>query len=203
MNSDTVLKVLPVLATIAGAAKILYEIPISARSRLREEYKFAREFMQELRQDPEMHPFVREKGYQAIAGDRSLSADEVAYVLSLQNPEQALRDYVLARPYLEHRHRSGNIGLGFRAKYQRPWSRMWRKMAYSTLYFLLAALAFSPFLFSKVFGLTGSQIFVALGVYVITFGWFAWQALIAAARIFRAEKLVKNQSRHTCRIILD
>lgn len=60
------------------------------------------DFLQEVNSNKQLHPFLREKGYQAIAGDKQIGANEIEYLLSLKGPERALRDYVLGRPYLEH-----------------------------------------------------------------------------------------------------
>ncbi len=115
-------------------------------SHLRDEYKFAKEFMEALHAPDSMHPFLREKGFQAIAGDNQLSADEVEYLLSLQKPDQALRDYVLGKRYLDHLPHMGNLQVKFRAKYEGSWSRNWRKTFYLLAYTLLVFLALSPLL---------------------------------------------------------
>lgn len=202
MNFEMVLKTLSVLVAIVGAAKIIYELVLGGRGRLREEYKFGKEFLSALEENPKMHPFLKEKGYQAIAGDRRLSAVEVEYILSLQNSDRALSDYVLGRSYLEHLQVKGDLQLNFRPKYKSRMSRGWRKVVYFSTYFVLAFLAFSPILISKFLGGDLPKTFVVFGLSLVGFGPFALMALMAGARISRAERLVKNQSKHTQKIVL-
>lgn len=195
-------KIIPVLAAVVASAKILYELALGGRGRLREEYRFAHDFMQQLKNEPDMHPFVRDKGYQAIAGDASLSAEEVAYLLSLENPGRALRDYALGRPYLEHLTARGNLRLDFRPEYKSAYARGWRKVLYGGLYFGLASTSFAPLYFSAALGMSAMQsLAVFLAGLPICF-WLARTALTAAVRVHRAEKLVKNQARHSQRIVI-
>lgn len=203
MENDVIFRCATVLFGAVGAAKIISDLVIGGRGRLREEYKFAKEFIDGLQKDPSMHPFLKEKGYQAIAGDRRLSAAEIEYLLSLKNPDRAIRDYVLGRDYLEDLLSTGNLRLNFRAKYRRPWARIWRKAGFFALYFVFAILAVSPILAPKLFGGDPTQTIVALSGCLAGFGPFAWMAVKAGARINRAEKIVKFQSEHTQRIVVN
>lgn len=202
MEIDTILKSAAALTGVVGAAKIIYELSIGGRGRLREEYRFAKEFMDALEENPRIHPFLKEKGYQAVAGDRSLAASEIEYLLSLQKPDRAVRDYVLGRHYLEHLQSAGNLQLSFRGKYKNSWSRKWRKGIYFLVYLVLAILAILPMLTPTLFGSEPSQVVVALSFCLVGFGPFAWMAVTAAARIHRAEYIVKHQSKHTQRILM-
>ena len=122
MELDILLKSGTLLLGVIGAGKLLYDLWIIKHSRMRDEYTFAKTFFHEVSTNPTSHPFLREKGYQAIAGDRQLSADTIEYLLSLENPDRALRDYVLGRPYLEHLPQSGNLQIEFRKRYKNKWS---------------------------------------------------------------------------------
>lgn len=92
MDLDITIKILTLVAGTIGVAKIFYEILIGKRNRMSEEYKFAKVFLEELGANKNLHPFIREKGYQAIAGDNQLGSNEIEYLLSLQQPDLALRD---------------------------------------------------------------------------------------------------------------
>src|SRR5690606_3250104 len=190
------------VGTISGA-KYLYDLWIGRRGRLREEYQFAQAFFLELSRDKNMHPFLKEKGYQAIAGDNKLSAIEIEYLLSLENPERALRDYALGSSYLEHLPNSGNLQIKFKEKYQGKWARLWRKGWYTSWYFLLVFIAFMPLLVPGWIGVNKSQALTTFLLFLGVFGPYAWFSLKAATRIYRAEVLVSNQSKHTQRIYVD
>ncbi len=92
MEIETIIKILSVTIAIPGASKIIYDISTGSKSQLREEYKFAKEFTEEIKNNPTLHPFAVEKGYHAIAGSTTLGSQEVAYLLSLKNPGQCLRN---------------------------------------------------------------------------------------------------------------
>lgn len=204
MDVDLVLRVVTVTIALAGAAKILYELYTGNRIRMREEYKFAREFFGDLEKHApgSFHPYLREKGYQAIAGDSRLSGDEIEYLLSLTRPERALRDYVLGRHYLQHVPQSGNLQMKFKKKYEAKWSRQWRIGLYGLFYFVFAFAAFTPWVFSGVLELSFQRALAAFGLCLVLFGPYAVMSLRAAARIHRAQMLVAHQDRHTQKIVL-
>ena len=203
MDWDLSVKLATFILGVIGAAKILYEIAIGNRIRMREEYEFARDFFGELHSDREMHPFVKEKGYQAIAGDNRLSADEIEYLVSLERSDRALRDYVLGLPYLEHLPEVGNLEIAFKKKYRRKWSRWWRIVAYALLYAGSALLAFAPLIFAKFLFHTISNLLLTFAGCLAVFGTYAWVSLKSASRIYRAEKLVLNQHKHTQAILVN
>jgi hypothetical protein len=202
MDYDLIVKIVTGVAGIAGVARIFYEFSIGRRSRERDEYKFARDFLDDVRSKHDMHPFLKDKGYRAIAGDSQINADEVEYLLSLTRPERALRDYVLGRAYLEHFPQSGNLQIQFKKKYERKFSRQWRMILYVALYILSSFIAVSPWLLAGHFGTTPSQMLSASAVSLPVFGFYAWLGLKAGSRIYRAQMLVEHQHRHTQKIVL-
>lgn len=190
---DMALKAGAVLVGLVGATKVVYELIIGSHGRRRDEYKFARDFFRDLEDGAGMHPFLQEKGYQAVAGDAHVSAAEIEYVLSLNRPDQALRDFVLGRPYLQFS-KVGRVGrLGFRPEYERNWSRMWRKIYYGICYGCLFFLAISPFVLSGWLGKGVLETVWDLGMLFVLCSPLAWMALVSLARVYRAEKLVKDQ----------
>jgi len=202
MDYDILLKIGTLIVGVIGAAKLIYDSLIGKKNRMREEYKFAKEFMGQLQDSPPMHPYLREKGYQAIAGDNQITANEIEYLLSLERPERALRDFVLGRSYLEHLPNSGSLEINFSNKYEKTLPRALRKYFYLACYFILAFLAFSPFVFSKWLFVSPSQMFSALALTVTVLGPYAWFSLRASTKIYRAEKLVRHQNKHTQRFII-
>jgi len=203
MDLDVIIKISTLLVGTIGIAKIFYEILIGKRNRMREEYKFAKDFLDELEASKNIHPFVREKGYQAIAGDNQLGSDEIEYLLSLQQPDLALRDYVLGRKYLQHLPNVGNREIAFKKEYQRVWYRRLLTALYFGLYAILVFLAFAPLLFSKFLFKDPTKITLsAILMCFLVFVPYAWFALKAVTRIVRAEKLVNRQQKHSQTILL-
>lgn len=202
MEYEFVWKGATLLFGVITAGKILYDLSSGKRGRMRDEFNFAKAFLDLVRSDPKLHPYLREKGYAAIAGDANLSADEIEYLLTLLKPERALRHFVLGRPYLDHLPNSGDLQIDFKPKYRTMWSRKWRFYLYLWLYLILAFVSFSPLVFAGPLGLTTSG---SLSFTLVTIGTCLPSALLAmksAIRIDRAEKLVENQHKHTQRVLL-
>jgi hypothetical protein len=185
-----------------GAWKVLLEILNGRQGRLREEYKFAREFFSDLDRMPQMHPFLKNKGLQAIAGDTRLNAAEVEYLLTLNDPATALRNYVLGRQYLRHFVTATGGQLDFDVKYARRWSRWWRKAGYLALYFLCYSLGSSPLILPSFKMISPGSMFLAFPVTAVIFYSAGYFALKAGIRIARAEALVKNQNRHSQSLVI-
>lgn len=196
MALDDVLKLIGAVISIVTVGKLVYDVSVSRKTRLRDDYKFAKEFFDELRKTPQPHPLVVERGYHAIAGDTALSVREMEYLLSLQNPSSALRDYVLARPYLAHLPESGHLQVKFKKQYSSAWSRRWRRGLYLVLYFFSALLAVSPMFFLSSFNPSPGTGLLILIVFGAAFGLPAYNALREYGRLYRGEKLVAEQKRH-------
>ncbi|RDI96858.1 hypothetical protein DVT68_19815 [Dyella solisilvae] len=202
MDFDLLIKGAGIVIAAVGAAKLLYDVFIGKRGRMREEYSFAKQFLDEVATNKQLHPYLREKGYQAIAGDSQLGADEIEYLLSLKSPQRALRDFVLGHPYVELLSTAGDLKIGFKRKYTTVWSRAWRKYFFGAVYFVLFGLAFFPLLFAQVRGIAPMKVFGSLLVSFGVLGPYAYFSLMASTRVYRAEQLVKNQDKHVQRIVL-
>ncbi|RFA30004.1 hypothetical protein CAI21_07220 [Alkalilimnicola ehrlichii] len=113
MNIELIIKVVLAAVAVIGLWPILYGIIAGKKIRLREEYRFAKEFLDDLASGRQMHPYALEKGCQAIAGTTAIKAIEVQYILTLENPASCLRDFVLARSYLEHLETAGDLKITF------------------------------------------------------------------------------------------
>ena len=57
-------------------------------------------------------------------------------------------------------------------------------------------------LLSKLLFKSLTEVLTAFGLTLLVFGPYAWFSLVAVTRIYRAEKLVQNQSKHTQSIVL-
>lgn len=202
MNFDFIIKLATVFIGAVGAAKLVFDLSIGKQSRMRDEYEFAKKFIDTTKNEKDLHPYLKEKGYQAIAGDSKLKAAEVEYILSLQQPEQALKNYVSGLKYLEHLPKSGNLEIGFKTKYKKKWSRKWRQLLYLVIYMLLCFMAFAPLLAPNTWFKSPSQMLISFTVTFILFFPHAYSALKAGQRISRAERLVKEQNKHTQKIII-
>ena len=202
MDFEALIKIAGVLVASVGAGKLLYDVFIGKRGRMREEYTFAKQFLDDVESNKPLHPFLREKGYQAIAGDAQLGADEIEYLLSLRRPQRPLRDFVLGRGYIELLSTSGDLKIEFKKKYAGVWSRWWRKYLYGAMYFIFFALAFSPPIVAQFRGISPAKILGSFVASLAVFGPYAYFSLRASTRVYRAEQLIKNQDKHVQKIVL-
>lgn len=202
MDIETLGKFIAAAVAIFGVGRALYEIISGNKPKLRDEYKFARDFFEDLASKKTLHPFAIEKGYQAIAGTTAIKSDEVAYILTLENPARCLRDFVLSRKYIEHLNTTGDLQITFAKKYKSGWSRNWRKFVYMTAYVLFAYGTLSPLVHAEQLGLQPKSLLTLLAFTLPLFGFIAWNSIRSFARIYRGEKLIENQQKHTKRIVL-
>ncbi|SPO55668.1 conserved protein of unknown function [Pseudomonas sp. JV551A1] len=71
---ENLVKAVSIIGAILAGAKIIFEFTIGKLSRLREEYRFAKEFLHDLQEtdaSKKLHPMAVERGYRALAGTRS------------------------------------------------------------------------------------------------------------------------------------
>jgi hypothetical protein len=199
MDIETIIKLITAIIAILGATKIIYEFSAGSKLRLREEYRFAKEFLKDVDQEPKLHHLAIERGYYAIAGTSAIKASEIFHLISLASPDKSLKDYVLSRKYVELNERNHKIE--FRKKYKNRWSRNWRKGLCLTVYFLGSFLAISPFMLTQPFNLEPKFMLSAFAT-IPCFGFFAFDSLRGFIKIMRGEALVKEQEKYTPLIIV-
>lgn len=203
MDIETIIKLITVVFGIIGAAKVIFDLSSGSKVKLRDEYRFAKEFLKDLTLEPKLHPLAVEKGYYAIAGTTAIKSKEIEYILSLENPDRCLKDYTLSRKYLEHLGANENTKIDFANKYKKIWARTWRKYTYLSIYFVSALAAMSPFLLQQLLSAETKKVLIFSAITIPTFGLFAFDSLRKFIKISRAEALVKNQSKHTKLILVE
>lgn len=183
------------IAATIGLPHIVEKLTNLRRSRLREEFKFIKEFITDLKATDPAHPFVIEKGYLAISGNDSLTAKEITYLLSLKTPSVALKKYARARKYLELHEDAACSGVRINFKQEYSESRRTRlKWFYGTGYFLSVFIAFAPILFAKELFGQHWKIGLMIGSYcLIGFGAMAYSFIADYGRVLRGEELIKSQ----------
>ena len=81
VDIEQILKIGAFFLSAVATWKVIIELLRGRQGRLREEYIFAKAFFEHVQSEPNLHPFLKEKGYQAIAGDPTLTAAEIEYLL--------------------------------------------------------------------------------------------------------------------------
>ena len=189
VDYDLLYKVGTFLVGAIGTWKLIVEFLRSRNGHLREEYRFAQGFLSDLDANPKMHPFLREKGFQAIAGDTRLSAAEIEYLLTLHDTPRALKDFILGRPYLEYLATASGAKIVLKSKFRDKWPRLWRKIWYFILYVGCYSLGVSPIFFAQ----PGQAVVAMFAITAFVCFPAGYLALRAGVRLARAEVLVEGQ----------
>lgn len=200
MDLGYIIKIIVALGTMAGVAKVVYELSIGGKLRLREEYRFAKEFLKDLETTPKLHHLAEERGYYALAGTSSMKVSEIKYLVSLTDADRRLKDYVLARKYVMLNESTNKIS--FREKYRSVWSRTWRKIIHIVTYMIGSFLSFSPLLVIQPFGLPPKYMLLVF-ITLPCFGFFAVDFMRSFVKISRGEALVREQQEHAPRIYVE
>jgi hypothetical protein len=201
MDTDQWIKISPVITTIVFGASTLW---LSIKQHLdgnkdarREDYKFAKIFFDDLKANPEMHPFARKRGFQVIGKNQDLAPSVVEYLMNFPDPIGALNDYEASKGYLQDSEETGRTKLFFAGAFL--WSTENRRKNMSAGYLACAVifylLAFAPW-FLLTIGKISVAVAINLSIVFLPIGIFI---AVVAAREFiqlrRAMRLIKNQGR--------
>lgn len=190
---EFLVKLIPALVTVIGVPPLLYNLQMARKGHLRDEYKHAQAFFENLRTNRDMDPFEKELGLLSLAGNRYVDPELILYVLNIPSPVRALRDLVRGRDYVELCQESEGKRLQFKAKFRNVWRRRSRKAFYSAAYFILAFLSLSPLLLGAMLHMNVAQTVQAMFLTIGCCVPYAWLSLREINAIYRAEALLRSQ----------
>lgn len=193
MSLDDIAKLVGALISVVTLGKIYYDMVLSKKNVLQQDYKIAKEFLEDLTKNSSMHHFAVERGYQAIASDTNIKVSEAEYLISLENPSISLKNYIAGRSYVEVVKNNNNKVVHFKEKYQSSFSRMWRRYFYMLSYLVNAFIAMIPIAFFGVITKSISSSIFTIIVALASFGILALISLKEHFIIVNAEKLVNSQ----------
>lgn len=169
MELEQALKVAALLVSAIGAWKVLSEITRARRTSVRDDYRFAKEFLTDLRAKEPMHTYLRDKGYEALVSGSPLSTREIEYLLSLPEPVRSLREYASGRKYLQHASTAGTKQLLIKKQYRKSWVLNALLWVYLLLFLGAYTAAWSPLLFATISQQLGLGTVSALAVTLLAF----------------------------------
>ncbi|WP_419239069.1 hypothetical protein ACN08P_22865 [Photobacterium leiognathi subsp. mandapamensis] len=189
------------LSAFVVLSKFLYDLASGKRTKLREDYRFAKELLSDIEQG-NLHPYAIQKGYQALVGTTNITTEEIEYILTLKDSPQCLSDYVLARKYLEKIESRGNTLLRFKPKYRSEKKRLALIIWYTFGYCIFAMLVGSPVILSIHFNFSGTVFLLLFAISTSTFALPAWLSLKEVTRLLRGQHLVANQKLHSWKLLI-
>lgn len=117
MDAETWQKMAPLIVPLIIGAATIYvafrQFSLGNKNSYREEYKFAKEFFEDIEQNPRMHKYAKHKGFQAILGTQLIPSEVIAYLMQISDPVRAIDDYTIARSHLKHTTIAGTFCLQF------------------------------------------------------------------------------------------
>lgn len=190
---EFLVKLIPALVAVIGVPTLLYNLQMARKGHLREEYKHAQAFFENLRNNRDMDPFERELGLVSLAGNRYIDPELILFVLTIPSPVRALRDLVRGRDYVELCPEAEGKRLQFKAEFRNVWRRRARKAFHSVAYFILAFLSLSPLFLGALLHMSVAQVVQAMFLTVGCCVPYAWLSLREVTAIYRAEALLRSQ----------
>jgi hypothetical protein len=164
------------------------------RGLLRDEYKFAKGFFEDVAQNPPMHQFPRIKGYQAIAGIH-LPPEIIQHLMDFPDPVVALSDYAVSRGYLKDTPSLKRRRLDFdRSLFSTEARRIFWRRTFSALALFYYIFAFIPLFFGTL-ELISLRLAALLSLFTVPLGIFLTAIFVREAfQLRHAMRLVKTQN---------
>ncbi|MGE3926895.1 MAG: hypothetical protein AB7G13_28545 [Lautropia sp.] len=194
MTTELTLKILALAVSSFGAWKLLKDVIGARRSSLREEYRFAREFFADMSSQDALHPYVRDKGYEALVGTISIGASEIEYLVSLPEPARSLREYVQGKKYLEHASTAGNRQISLKKRYRSRNRMRLQVLGYFLAFVVSYAAMMFPMLFPSVPHQFGLRVSVALPITMLLFGPVTYYFLVQGLKAECARMLIHREN---------
>lgn len=194
MDFQFYLKLATIILGVIGTIIAYLNFSTSSRSSLREQYKFAKEAMKDFEKEPDMHPFLKEKALQAIAGTKTIKKEEMEYILSLKDSSTRLHEFSIAKQLLVRFDNAGVQKFWFKGRYSNKRYRLVLKVFYASIYFTFASLAFSPIIFAGYLKLDPTDLVLLSLFTFLIFGFYGFVAAKAFVKLKLGESLVSNQS---------
>ena len=183
------------VATIAFGAVTAWSVIVALlkgrRQRLRDEYRFAREFMTDLQGIAEGSPLLQQLGCHAVTGDTAVDFAAFQHIANLPDPEKALSNYAFGYKYVEYVTTSKAPRIQFKNRFRRRSTRFIIKLVFLLLYIVMYILGWCPAILHSLKMWGPSSPGPAFIITACIFFPMAYFALRAGVKVQRAERLVK------------
>lgn len=189
---EYIVSIVAILASVGATYKVLTEVLINKKSKLRDEYQFVKNYVGDLfTKDNLPHPFIIEKGYLAISG-YNLRSEEILKLLEFPNTTKALRYYAQAYKYVEFIVDTGLFQ--YRKNYVSQLKRKWLRRWYFASYFIFAFIAFMPLFTATLLGINiRLETVLATSVFMLAFISLAGFQLFSHAHLDQADYIIDEQ----------
>lgn len=190
--------IIPLVTAITAAFGIPYawrQAQHLQGSRSRSDFNFVKKYIR-LTQESQPHPFVIESGFRVIRKKSKLDSPEILYLLGFERPSKAIRLFTLGKEHLQFFDGvpDAHPSVGFAEKFRSGKKRTFLKLWYTSTYFGLAVLAFTPVVLAGyLFGNNLAAAILVSSFTLLFLGSIAALQLISYGRIVAAEKFIELQ----------
>ncbi|WP_339511924.1 hypothetical protein [Pseudomonas sp. RL_15y_Pfl2_60] len=195
MTLDLFYKLSTIIIPLATAWVAFKNLSFTSSSKQKDEYRFAKDFIEDITRTPNQHPLVIDRGFRAIAGSTKLSANEAAYIINQKDsPERALQNYIFSHEYLKFYENEQSSKIDYRPCYQNKYKRMGLKVLHWITYIVFSYFALSPLLLIPISKMDFEKITLPLIFTLTVGGSFAVYSLLSLVKLSLAKKLIAKFS---------
>jgi len=178
---EETLKIVGAFASLFAVYKIVVDVVLARSTRRRDEYKFTKEYISDLRDGTE-HLYTLEKGFFALTG-RIYSIPEVKILLSQPSPSIAISLRADSRAFIQFDEEAKKYI--WKGKYTKNYVRKYAGKWFFTWYVITASLAIFPVYTKGVAVLSSLPITVfSLSLFVVAVSCLIQQANLSYAKKF-------------------
>ncbi|TMP87265.1 hypothetical protein CWC05_09235 [Pseudoalteromonas ruthenica] len=189
---ELIIKAVSFFGSLIAIWRVFFSMKKASQKQLKDDFQFAKGFLPEA---DSMHQYTKIKGYQALAGSESVYANEVEYILTLENPVQCLKDFVLSKQLFQRDKYTTSFKFKFRGRYALKPYRTILAIWYFFWYVVTAFIAVSPLILPG-FITSGIEQGAIYAMFTLPLGGFyAWLSLTALLKLVRAKRLMDTQAR--------
>lgn len=195
MDFNMLSGIIGIIISFIASWILIAKFNFSSKEDLRKKYDFAKNLLTEI--EDEEHPYVKELGYQALAGSKVIKTNEIEHLLSLPDPGQCLRDFISSKDFFENLENDKKFKLIFKKSYKSKKCRNIKKLILMFLYYLSFLLIFSPLILSRFYSQELTETIIQSILFFPIFSFLAGFSLISYGKYIAANRLYNTQQTHT------
>jgi hypothetical protein len=192
MNIELLIKIFALVVSAIGTWMAYSQLARSRKTTLRDEYRFAKEFMNDLKSDKLITTYLKDKGYEALIGITSLTTREIEFLLSLPEPARSLREFVSGRKYLEHVPTAGEKPLMLKKRYRKPSALRRRGLFFMILFAVFYTFIWLPIFLPDWITFMGLRMSSALSLTIVLFAPFTYLFFRMALNVTNARAVLRR-----------
>lgn len=150
---EDIIKLVGSIVSLFAIYKIFVDVIFARSAKRREDYNLTKTFLQDL-DNPKTHPYVIEKGFQALTGD-FYSLKEIKYLLTFKSSSEAIFKRSFAKTFIDFD--EGKDRYCWKEPYSAPLKQKYSSTLYVLAYIIFGYIGTLP-LYSSTFPIQSSYL---------------------------------------------